>query len=211
MVNYHFYYWIDVGKSHCHDLGMVAENSSCGCVGDTLNFSCTVSGGASTVWQGSAFGNCRIILLHSHFASGSGVSGTCNHGSIVAQSESYSINYSTNTSYYTSHLRVTAAHDLNNTDIQCLLHINSQLTPIGSYNISIISGTMLLTIIIIVAIYFVLCNTWLLQNMCFRLQPVSTCLKWTTVTFHLHGLHLFHIVNLPLSLSMHLTVVNARL
>ena len=135
---------------------MVAENSSCGCVGDTLNFSCTVSGGASTVWQGSAFGNCRITLLHSHFASGSGASGTCNRGSMVAQSESYSINYSTNTSYYTSYLRVTAAHDLNNTDIQCLLHINSQLIPIGSYNISIISGTMLLTIIIVAIYYYFL-------------------------------------------------------
>jgi hypothetical protein len=121
---------------------MAAENSSCGCVGDTLTFSCTVSGGSSTVWQGTAFGNCRIILLHSQFVLESGTHGSCNHGSMVAQSEHYSINHSTNTSYYTSYLRVVATPDLNNTNIQCLLYINSGLLQLESYNISIISGIL---------------------------------------------------------------------
>ena len=134
----------DVGKLQCHDLGVLTvENSICVCIGDTLLYSCTVSGGVSTVWQGSAFDNCRITLLHSHFVSGRETSGTCNHGSIVARSAWYSINYSTNISYYTSYLTVTATPDLNNTDIQCLLHINSQsFVPIESYNISIISGIL---------------------------------------------------------------------
>ena len=135
----------DVGKSQCHayGLGMVAENSGCGCVGDTLTFSCTVSGGSSTVWQGGAFdNNCRIPLLHSQFALESGTHGSCNNGDMVARSEFYSVNHSTNTSFYTSYLRVVATPDLNNTDIQCLLYINSQLLEIGSYNISIISGTI---------------------------------------------------------------------
>ena len=119
---------------------MVAENSSCGCDGDTLIYRCTVSGGVSTAWQGSAFSNCRISLLHTHFASGRGSTGTCNHGSIVGQSHCYSINYSTNTSYYTSYLRVAVSSNLNNTDIECLHYINSQFIPVGRYNISILSG-----------------------------------------------------------------------
>lgn len=124
-----------------HGLGMKVENSSCGCNGDTLTYTCTVSGGVSTVWQGSAFRSCRVSLLHAHFASGSGVGGTCNHGNIVGQSQRYSMDYSTNTRYYTSYLRVTVSPDLNNMDIQCLHQINTQLILIGSYNISIISGT----------------------------------------------------------------------
>ena len=138
---------MDVGKSQCHGLGMVAENSGCGCAGDILTFSCTVSGGSSTVWQGGAFdNNCRIPLLHSQFALESGTHGSCNNGGMVAQSEFYSVNHSTNTSFYTSYLRVVATPDLNNADIQCLLYINSQLLEIGSYNISIISGTIVSSI-----------------------------------------------------------------
>lgn len=136
-----FYCLVKSYDSHAE--GIAAENSSCGCVGDTLIYNCTVSGGISTAWQGSAFDNCRIILLHSHFASGRGSSRTCNQGRIIGQSQRYSINYFTNVSYYTSYLRVTALPELNNTDIQCLHYINSQFTLIGSYSISIISGIIL--------------------------------------------------------------------
>ena len=76
------------------------------CLGDTLAFECTVTGGVATVWEGSIFecnaSNNEIVLLHSRFNSIIGATRSCNdHGDIVAQGVHIENNQ------YTSQLNVT--------------------------------------------------------------------------------------------------------
>ena len=67
-------------------LGQLVVLSDCVCPGHELRLECTVVGGASTVWRGSAF-NCigdRIFLRHSQFEIG--ISEMCNNGRIIGRS-----------------------------------------------------------------------------------------------------------------------------
>ena len=58
--------------------------SDCVCPGHELRLECTVVGGGVTVWMGSAFSDCTIILLHSRFQRRLSVE--CNNGRIIGHS-----------------------------------------------------------------------------------------------------------------------------
>ena len=78
------------------------------CYGDTLTFNCSVNGGVSTVWKGSAFEcmstNNEIVLLHSR--SNDSVNGTCDEGNVTAYAE-LEVLYSNSDKYF-SQINVTA-------------------------------------------------------------------------------------------------------
>ena len=68
---------------------MLETVSSCICPGYEAIFRCTVDGGATTVWRGSALENCSggsIILRHSQFSNELTINKTCGlTGQIVGQ------------------------------------------------------------------------------------------------------------------------------
>ena len=95
-------------------------NAICACVGETLNYTCTIAVDpgtptGSTVWSGSAFmcaGN-EISLIHERFDDGTPASGGCNGGDIVARS------VGVEGMNYTSELDVTVRDGLNGRAINC--------------------------------------------------------------------------------------------
>ena len=93
----------------------VMKPSGCVCPGDTLTYTCTVTGGFGgvTVWTGTAFDCNEIALLHSRFSSAYGIYGTCNNGAIVARSISMEGNS------YTSQLNVTVTPDTAGKTVTC--------------------------------------------------------------------------------------------
>ena len=63
----------------------------CTCPGYVQIYQCSVFGGGTTIWQGSAFTNClrglnSIELRHSAYADSQGAMGQCNDGAIMAKS-----------------------------------------------------------------------------------------------------------------------------
>ena len=92
-----------------------AYGSGCACLGDTLTYKCTVVGGVSTVWTGTAFHcatwNNEIVLLHSRF---NYQYRTRNNGSILARG------ISTEGNNYTSQLNVTVTPDTAGKTVMCL-------------------------------------------------------------------------------------------
>ena len=87
-----------------------------------LNFVCSVSDGAATIWRGSFFkcpnGDNEIVLRHSTF--NDGVIKTCNNGAVAA----YSTEVTNNS--YTSQLNVTVCPEMHNGSVECIhdgLHI----------------------------------------------------------------------------------------
>ena len=91
--------------------------NGCVCPGDTLTFECTVTGGGTTIWTGSAFDcsskNNEKLLRHSQFSHGKSTSGYCNNGAIVARSHSVEGNN------YTSQFNVTVTPGIGGKTIQC--------------------------------------------------------------------------------------------
>lgn len=79
----------------------VMVTSSCECPDYSITYECTVVGGVSTVWQGSAV-DCtnEIVLLHSRFMSGGDVR-ECNDGAIIGRSTAVE-----NNDWFTSQLTV---------------------------------------------------------------------------------------------------------
>ena len=90
--------------------------TGCACPGDSLNYTCTVVGGSSTIWSGTAF-DCRgdqISLLHEQFGI-SAAAGDC--GSLSAIGDSV-----TDTSgqvCYSSTLTVPVSVSLNGLTVGC--------------------------------------------------------------------------------------------
>ena len=114
------------------------DNTQCACPGDLLTYTCTVVGGTTTLWEGTAF-NCpmttnEIILLHGNFANIGGTSGDCNNRAILGRS------LRVEDSCYTSQLNVTVSASLNNKTVQCV-HISSMGTStVGVASLNVISA-----------------------------------------------------------------------
>ena len=112
----------------------------------TLNFLCSVSDGAATVWKGSIF-SCpnsqnEILLRHSRFEDGPGISGTCNDGEVIA----YSIE-STNNSYI-SQLNVTISPEMQNGTVECIQDgPGANVTSIGAcpFKLTFASGKQIVS------------------------------------------------------------------
>jgi hypothetical protein len=99
-------------------------------------YNCTINGGGSTIWSGSAF-DCEtrmdeIILRHSQFETGS--SGNCNGGAVNAQSLGV-----INNTCFSSQLNVTVDLEMNNRTVQCA-HSSETITTVGVGTISIATG-----------------------------------------------------------------------
>ena len=96
-----------------------------------MTFECNITGGGTTVFQGSGF-HCQssrneIKLLHSRFNSSGGTNGTCNNGAIVGQSKNVENNV------YTSLLYITISSDLIGSTIECLYDNGTSTETVGSY------------------------------------------------------------------------------
>ena len=96
----------------------------CACVGDRLIYNCSVMGGTSTLWRGTAF-DCfmvgsEIILRHSQFASNQAF-GICNNGDIVGHG------LAVENKCYTSQLNLTVGKNFNNKTVKCTcVHTSSE-------------------------------------------------------------------------------------
>ena len=107
----------------------------CVCLGNTLTYKCTVTGGGATIWRGTAF-ECSYgtILRHTHFTSLYGASRSCNKGDIVAKSLSVEGNN------YTSQLNVTITPQTAGKAIECFRDNGFNLTLFFSSVIPTITG-----------------------------------------------------------------------
>ena len=130
---------------------------------DMLTFECQVTGGVSTVWNGSAFmcpdtGN-EINLLHSRFDSGT--SGTCNdiNNSVIIVGESIEVNGSE----YTSQLNISFSSSSIGKTVNCVRDDGLNDSVISNYTIP--SDINIIGIIIIITTYF--CHT-----VCTQITPI---------------------------------------
>ena len=105
------------------------------CPGRNIILECTVNGieGDSTVWQGTAFDNCNIILLHLRFrlSREEGNSKECNNGDIAVQ------NTSAEGTLYVSQLKVTINPQMVGKDIICAHDNGTDSYTIGRHLIKI--------------------------------------------------------------------------
>ena len=108
------------------------------CPGSILTLECTVDGGRgdSTVWEGTALGDCEIILLHHRFRRPTGTFGMCNNGAIIGQSVSEVEGNITSLRLYISQLEVAITADMIRMSIECT-HDDGAVHTIGHYRINI--------------------------------------------------------------------------
>ena len=117
----------------------------CVCSGDVLTYECTVVGGGSTVWEGSAF-QCSginhnfIVLRHSQFSSAEKPQGVCNNGGIVARAIGAFDNN------YISQLNVTVSPVTNNKTVKCAYDNLSSVTTVDTTTITIAGGSDIRTL-----------------------------------------------------------------
>lgn len=93
----------------------VLSGYKCVCSGENLIYNCSVHDNAhgATVWNGTAFSGCEILLPHRHFTPTGDPIGTCNNGDIVEQSLGVQGNN------YTSQLNVTITLGIAGKTITC--------------------------------------------------------------------------------------------
>ena len=114
-------------------LGQLVVLSDCVCPGHELRLECTVVGGGSTIWAGSAFSGCsnnEIVLRHSQFEHGLTVR-ECNNGVIVGRSiRQVGLNY---TSHLIVHLDLHPT--LRGKTVECISDNGTYSMPIGNHTI----------------------------------------------------------------------------
>ena len=115
--------------------------SDCVCPSHELRLQCTVVGGVTTAWRGSALRDCQyneIVLQHNRFGDRSPV-GECNNGGIVAHGVRRVDNN------FTSELMININLDVNSTlsgnTITCFRDDGTMLMSIGNYTITYPSPT----------------------------------------------------------------------
>ena len=115
------------------ELRVIGANGVHACPGSTLTLECTVNGGArdTTVWEGTAFSECEISLLHLRFGESGGTVRTCNNGAITGRSVSF-IRDTT----YISQLVVKITTEMIRRSIECT-HDNGTVHTIGHHLINI--------------------------------------------------------------------------
>ena len=113
------------------ELRIVGRNGAHACLGSTLTLECIVNGEASdyTVWQGTAFDDCNIVLLHLRFRQEGSNSKECNDGAVR--------NTSAEGSRYISQLQVTINPQVAGKDIVCAHDNGTVSNIIGRYQINI--------------------------------------------------------------------------
>ena len=116
------------------------SHSECICPGITvLSFQCSIVGGGTTVWQGSAFQcsglNRYISLRHSNYNATEKPYGECNNGAISARAIGVHDNQ------FTSKLNVNISSEMNNKTVECV-HDNGRETEVGSALLSITTGML---------------------------------------------------------------------
>ena len=126
--------------------------SECACPGRELRLECTVVGGFSTAWRGTAF-DCpgqvdEILLRHSQFESGTALN--CTNGIIMGRSHNRT--FDDPNSKFTSQLIIhlpslnATNNRLEGETVQC---IHDDVTVIGSYTIvytRILNGRLYITV-----------------------------------------------------------------
>ena len=108
----------------------------CACIGDKLVYNCTVVGGGTTVWSGTAF-DCPldgsvITLRHSQFASSQEI-GICNDGDIIGRGLDVTNNC------YISQLNLTVRESFANKTVQCT---SNGIRTVGESLLSVVSGML---------------------------------------------------------------------
>ena len=126
--------------------GLSPEATLCTCVDDRLIFNCSVVGGTTTIWRGTAF-DCpldgsEITLRHSLFASNEAI-GICNSGDISGQGLGVVNNC------YTSQLNMMVRESLNNKTVQCVLNSDEGMRTISESLLNVVSGMLNSRIIIL--------------------------------------------------------------
>ena len=115
----------------------IQNDPGCLCPGYTVTYQCSVVGGGTTVWQGTAFQcsglNSFILLRHSKFNASEKAYGECNNGAIVARAIGVLDNY------YTSQLNVTLSPEMNNRTVECV-YDNGTETIVGSAVLAFTTG-----------------------------------------------------------------------
>ena len=110
-------------------MNMFSNDPGCICPGYVLTYQCSVVGGGTTVWQGTAFQcpglSSHILLRHSKFNASEKTYGECNNGAIVASVIGVVDNH------YTSQLNVTLSPEMNNRTVECV-YDNGIGTIVGS-------------------------------------------------------------------------------
>ena len=98
--------------------GLLTPVSSCICPGYEATFECTVSGGTTTSWQGTALRECpgeSITIRHSQFSLELVRNDSCsNFGKVTVRS----VSFGSNNGFYTSQLTLTISETLNGTTIE---------------------------------------------------------------------------------------------
>ena len=107
------------------------------CQGDILTFNCTVNGGVSTVWQGSAFKciqtNNEIVLLHSR-SNTSNDSGSCDDGDIAA----YAVLYSNRDEYFSEiNVTPTSPFTVSSFTVVCFKDNGTNAIVVSNWTVSI--------------------------------------------------------------------------
>ena len=106
---------------------------------DTLTFTCRVTGGVSTVWEGTAFmcasTDDEIIFIHSRFINEP--SRTCNNGSIVGEI------VEVNGNNYTSQLNISFDPSLIGKTVTCVKDNGRNTSIVANYIITTDIGMIL--------------------------------------------------------------------
>ena len=119
--------------------------SECTCPGRELRLGCTVVGGFSTNWRGTAFdcpgrGN-EILLRHSQFSESGLAMGECNHGIIIGHGRNRTFEGLTDskfTSELTIHLPLLNATSgtLEGETVQCAHNVENVIINISTHTIA---------------------------------------------------------------------------
>ena len=110
----------------------------CICPGQVVSLECTIVGGGTTVWEGSAF-DCssndnEIQLRHSQFQNKNLV-GQCNDGNILARPFSVVQN-----NCFTSQLNITVTMRMDGETVVCVHDDGGNMTTVGTWTVSITTG-----------------------------------------------------------------------
>ena len=104
--------------------GTVLTTSSCICSGQEAVFRCTVDGGVTTTWTGSALENCSdgsITLRHSLFGNGTTINKTCGAtGQVIGQA------ISAENGSYTSNFIIKDAQQIVGSQIICTNNMDDE-------------------------------------------------------------------------------------
>ena len=116
----------------------IQNDPGCLCPGYTVTYQCSIVGGGTTVWQGTAFQcsglNRHLSLRHSKFNVSVKPYGGCNNGAIIAHAIGVVDNH------YTSQLNVTLSPEMNNRTVECV-YDNGTETIVGSAVLAFTTGS----------------------------------------------------------------------